>query len=80
MTCWEIDVEMIVRKTLIVGGPRTEEAARDLAEMILAGDLNIHHFTKWNLDAIAGRAVPTETIIGGDPRIVAVREVPEHAA
>jgi hypothetical protein len=78
MTCWEIDVETIVRKTLIVGGPRTEEAPRDLAAKVLAGDLNIHHFTKWNLDAIAGRAVPTETIIFSDEtRIVAVREVPE---
>jgi hypothetical protein len=77
MTYWEIDVEMLVRKTLIFGGTTTEQVARDLAAIILAGELDIHHFTKWNLDAIAGRAVPTETIIARDPRIVAVREVPE---
>jgi hypothetical protein len=77
MKTWEIDVEMRVRKTLIFSGPRTEEAARDVAQKVLTGEFNIYHLTKWNLDAVAGRAVPTETNIDNDPAIVAVREMPE---
>ncbi len=76
MKTWEIDVEMRVRKTLVLGGPETEEATRSIVEMVLSGQMDISHFVKWSSDP-TNRPMPVETIIDNDPQIVAVREVPE---
>jgi hypothetical protein len=75
MTTWEIDIELRVRKTLIFGGPATEEAARAIAATVLRGEMPIVPLLKWEPDGHGYGRHPVETIIDNDPQIVAVREV-----
>jgi hypothetical protein len=42
---------------------------------ILAGDIKLYHFIKWDFRPFGGLPVPVQRIIDNDPRIVAVREV-----
>jgi hypothetical protein len=68
MKAGEIDVEMLVRKTLHFAGPATEEAARRTAEMVFTDQLHLLHFSKWSETYVGGRPVPTGTIVGDGPR------------
>lgn len=77
MKTWEIDVELRMRTTLHFSGPKTEEAARTLVGLILAGEVgDIHAFVRWH-DAGARRPAPVQTVVDNNPRIVAVRRLPE---
>jgi hypothetical protein len=76
MKTWEFDVELRVRKTLHFAGPETEEVARSIVAMVLAGGIEMSTFIKWTDGRTAYRPVPVETIIDNDPVIVAVREIP----
>ena len=77
MATWEIDVEMRVRKTLHFGGPTDEPAARRIAELALAGGIDLSTIFKWT--GPAHRPVPVETVIDNDPQIVAIRQINEAA-
>jgi hypothetical protein len=75
---WEIDVELRVRKTLLIVGPRGADVARSTAELLMRHGLTnaeMSAFLKWSDGRQAYRPAPVETIIDNDPKIVAVREV-----
>jgi hypothetical protein len=76
MKTWEIDMEFRIRATLHFSGPKTEAHAQSLVRLIMAGQLgDIGAFIKWP-DAGAHQP-PVPTIVDSDPRIVAIREIPE---
>jgi hypothetical protein len=72
---WEFDIEARMSITLVMGGPTSEDAARLIMAKILAGDIKLYHFIKWDFRPFGGLPVPVQRIIDNDPRIVAVREV-----
>jgi hypothetical protein len=74
---WEVDVVMRVCKTLSFGGPTTEDAARNIAQLAIDGSVNMVTLAKWQPDASGLGRHPVETIIDNAPEIVAIREVPE---
>jgi len=79
---WEIDVEVRVRKTLLLRGLLTEAAAREAAQLITTQNgpdiaLNTSQFLKWTDDRTVHRPMPVEIVIDNDPTIVAVREMPD---
>lgn len=74
METYEIDVELRVRKTLILAGPTSADAAREIIAATLAGNgISLDTFLKYQPDGYM-RPWPVETIIDNDPQIVAVRE------
>ena len=78
MTTWEIDIELRVRKTLIFGGPTNAATARAVVEAFLPQGMDgMRHMLKWEPDSYGFGRHPVGTVIDNDPRIVAVREVPE---
>jgi hypothetical protein len=76
---WEIDVEMRVRKTLVIEAPVSEEQARSIAKAMLQSwdfaGVSASPFVKWSDGRRSYRPMPLETIVDNDPQIVAVREV-----
>jgi len=80
MKTWEIDVELRVRKTLLIRAPN-EEVARYMGHAVMQAapgppDAELSSFLKWTDGRSAHRPVPVETIVDNDPQIVAVRKVP----
>jgi hypothetical protein len=74
MKVWEIDVEMRVRKTLIISGPETADAARTIVAACTDGGMPWSTFQKW-LALDPHKISPVEVVLDNDPQIVAVRDV-----
>jgi hypothetical protein len=80
MRIWEIDVDLRVRKTLLILCPGTEETARGIAALLMSGKFKNHEispYLKWSDNRQLYRAMPVETIIDNAPQIVAVRDMSE---
>jgi hypothetical protein len=73
---WEIDVDLRMRRTLLIRGPLNEEKAREVAVRLLIGGVELSSFLKWSDGRSAFRPMQVETRIDNDPTIVAVREMP----
>lgn len=74
---WEIDVEVRVRKTLVVAGPPTGEAAQQMVLAAIEGGMEMATFQKW---AGGYPPRPVEQIIGNEPpTVVAVRAAVDTA-
>jgi hypothetical protein len=80
MKTWEVDVELRVRKTLVIRAP-SAAFARSCAAALLGAGLKIEPghagFLKWTKVRGTERPTPVETFIDDNPRVVAVREVPD---
>lgn len=76
MKTWEVEVELRVRKTLLLDAP-DQETAHDRVPLILSNTANWSAFLKWN-DGLRGhRPMPVETIIDNDPVVASIKEVTE---
>ncbi len=77
MKTYEVDVELHLRKTLLLQAPDAD-TAHGLAATLLRQEVelgrSLSSFLKWTDGRRAYRPMPVETIIDNDPQIVAVRE------
>lgn len=64
MINWEVDIDILVRKTLAIGGPETEDAVRQAMEAILA-DITRDRISliKWRYGS-NGMLTPVERDLG----------------
>lgn len=73
MKTWEVEVDMLVRKTLRFGGPATEEAAREVVRGVLTADglwPSMAHY-----ESVYGIPRPIERMIDNSPQIVSIKAV-----
>jgi hypothetical protein len=78
MSTWEIEVEILVRKTLVFDGRLTENAARSAAAQLVSfGEVNpsVSAHYKWTDGRTVYRPTPIEVVIDNNPSIVSARQV-----
>jgi hypothetical protein len=84
MAVFEIDVEVTVKRTLVLSGPTDAKTAKELlfAAIGQPDGLPMASFQKFQVEAgvVGGRMLPVESLVPGSFKVEAVRKVAEKDA